>query len=122
MKSVTVLCLLMFLNFLITRFYLCIFLLIYRRLLKYKHLALSFVFNFSLLLFFYCHFQVFIAVIFRKSEVDFQAIRVLLRAIDSHANCYGRYIEPLLSVSIDYYLRVFVRLHTSALIAKDSVM
>ncbi|VDK74624.1 unnamed protein product [Litomosoides sigmodontis] len=50
------------------------------------------------------------------------AIRVLLRAIDSHANCYGRYIEPLLSVSIDYYLRVFVRLHTSAFIAKDSVM
>ncbi|EFO26160.1 N2,N2-dimethylguanosine tRNA methyltransferase [Loa loa] len=50
------------------------------------------------------------------------AIRVLLRAIDTHANCYGRYIEPLLSVSIDYYLRVFVRLHTSAFIAKDSVM
>uniref|UniRef100_A0A8R1TLG5 tRNA (guanine(26)-N(2))-dimethyltransferase n=1 Tax=Onchocerca volvulus TaxID=6282 RepID=A0A8R1TLG5_ONCVO len=50
------------------------------------------------------------------------AIRVLLRAIDAHANCYGRYIEPLLSVSIDYYLRVFVRLHTSAFIAKDSVM
>ncbi|MCP9260829.1 tRNA (Guanine(26)-N(2))-dimethyltransferase [Dirofilaria immitis] len=50
------------------------------------------------------------------------AIRVLLRAIDAHANCYGRYIEPLLSVSIDYYLRVFVKLHTSASIAKDSVM
>uniref|UniRef100_A0A915PJJ8 tRNA (guanine(26)-N(2))-dimethyltransferase n=1 Tax=Setaria digitata TaxID=48799 RepID=A0A915PJJ8_9BILA len=50
------------------------------------------------------------------------AIRVLLRAIDAHANCYGRYIEPLLSVSVDYYLRVFVRLHTSACIAKDSVM
>uniref|UniRef100_A0A0R3RWW4 tRNA (guanine(26)-N(2))-dimethyltransferase n=1 Tax=Elaeophora elaphi TaxID=1147741 RepID=A0A0R3RWW4_9BILA len=56
------------------------------------------------------------------AEIDFQAIRVLLRAIDSHANCYGRYIEPLLSISIDYYLRVFVRLHTSAFIAKDSVM
>ncbi|VDN30116.1 unnamed protein product [Gongylonema pulchrum] len=49
------------------------------------------------------------------------AIRVLLKAIDAHANCYGRYIEPLLSVSVDYYLRVFVKVHTSALIAKDSV-
>ncbi|VDM96716.1 unnamed protein product [Thelazia callipaeda] len=49
------------------------------------------------------------------------AIRVLLKAIDAHANCYGRYIEPLLSVSVDYYLRVFVKIHTSAVMAKDSI-
>ncbi|VDD90476.1 unnamed protein product [Enterobius vermicularis] len=49
------------------------------------------------------------------------AIRVLLKALDSHANRYARYIEPLLSLSIDFYVRVFVRLHTSAHHAKDSI-
>ncbi|VDK58416.1 unnamed protein product [Anisakis simplex] len=49
------------------------------------------------------------------------AIRVLLKSIDSHANRYARYIEPLLSISVDFYVRVFVRIRTSAKIAKDSV-
>lgn len=49
------------------------------------------------------------------------AIRVLLKALDSHANRYSRYIEPLLSLSIDFYIRVFVRLHSSAQVAKDSI-
>lgn len=37
------------------------------------------------------------------------ALRILLRAIEARANVYGRYIEPLLSVSVDFYVRVFVR-------------
>uniref|UniRef100_A0A0N5ATX4 tRNA (guanine(26)-N(2))-dimethyltransferase n=1 Tax=Syphacia muris TaxID=451379 RepID=A0A0N5ATX4_9BILA len=49
------------------------------------------------------------------------AIRVLLKTIDSHANRYSRYIEPLLSLSVDFYVRVFVRIHTSGHLAKDSV-
>ncbi|KHN79995.1 tRNA (guanine(26)-N(2))-dimethyltransferase [Toxocara canis] len=49
------------------------------------------------------------------------AIRVLLKSVDSHANRYARYIEPLLSISVDFYVRVFVRVHTSAKLAKDSV-
>uniref|UniRef100_A0A914C3Q4 tRNA (guanine(26)-N(2))-dimethyltransferase n=2 Tax=Acrobeloides nanus TaxID=290746 RepID=A0A914C3Q4_9BILA len=49
------------------------------------------------------------------------ALRILLRCIDSHANRYGRYIEPLLSVSIDFYIRVFVKIHTGQIHAKDSV-
>lgn len=49
-----------------------------------------------------------------------QALRILLRCIESHANRYGRYIEPLLSVSADFYIRVFVRVFTSPLECKKS--
>uniref|UniRef100_A0A0N5A2U7 tRNA (guanine(26)-N(2))-dimethyltransferase n=1 Tax=Parastrongyloides trichosuri TaxID=131310 RepID=A0A0N5A2U7_PARTI len=49
------------------------------------------------------------------------ALRILLRSIDSHANKYGRYITPLLSCSIDFYVRVFVRIDTSQKEAKTSV-
>lgn len=48
------------------------------------------------------------------------ALRILLKCIDSHANCYGRYIEPLLSISADFYVRVFVRVFTSPLACKKS--
>lgn len=43
-----------------------------------------------------------------------QGLRILLRCIESHANRYGRYIKPLLSISVDFYIRVFVRVYTSA--------
>uniref|UniRef100_A0A0K0FFA4 tRNA (guanine(26)-N(2))-dimethyltransferase n=1 Tax=Strongyloides venezuelensis TaxID=75913 RepID=A0A0K0FFA4_STRVS len=49
------------------------------------------------------------------------ALRILLRCIDSHANKYGRYITPLLSCSIDFYIRVFVRVNSSQKEAKTSV-
>ncbi|VDM44014.1 unnamed protein product [Toxocara canis] len=59
---------------------------------------------------------------FNAKIYSFQiAIRVLLKSVDSHANRYARYIEPLLSISVDFYVRVFVRVHTSAKLAKDSV-
>ncbi|KAI8433978.1 hypothetical protein MSG28_012129 [Choristoneura fumiferana] len=38
------------------------------------------------------------------------ALRILLQCIESHANRYGRYTVPLLSVSADFYIRVFVKL------------
>lgn len=41
------------------------------------------------------------------------ALRVLLHSIGSHANRYSRYIVPLLSLSVDFYMRVFVRVYTS---------
>ena len=50
-----------------------------------------------------------------------QALRIVLRSIESHANRYARYITPLLSLSIDFYIRIFVRLHTSQKAVKDSV-
>ncbi|KAF3796626.1 hypothetical protein EJ110_NYTH01769 [Nymphaea thermarum] len=42
------------------------------------------------------------------------ALRILLACIESHANRYKRYIVPVLSVSVDFYIRVFVRIYTSA--------
>ncbi|XP_077284881.1 tRNA methyltransferase 1 isoform X2 [Arctopsyche grandis] len=41
-------------------------------------------------------------------------LRILLQCIESHANRYGRYIEPLLSVSVDFYIRVFVRVFSGS--------
>ncbi|OVA10995.1 tRNA (guanine(26)-N(2))-dimethyltransferase [Macleaya cordata] len=42
------------------------------------------------------------------------ALRILLACIESHANRYKRYIVPVLSVQMDFYVRVFVRVFTSA--------
>ncbi|XP_017785548.1 PREDICTED: probable tRNA (guanine(26)-N(2))-dimethyltransferase [Nicrophorus vespilloides] len=42
------------------------------------------------------------------------ALRILLQSIESHANRYGRYIQPLLSISADFYVRVFVRVFSGA--------
>ncbi|XP_063702750.1 tRNA (guanine(26)-N(2))-dimethyltransferase [Culicoides brevitarsis] len=42
-----------------------------------------------------------------------QGLRILLRCIEQHANLYGRYITPLLSISVDFYVRVFVTINTS---------
>ncbi|EFN69298.1 Probable N(2),N(2)-dimethylguanosine tRNA methyltransferase [Camponotus floridanus] len=40
------------------------------------------------------------------------ALRILLQCIASYAGRYGRYIVPLLSISIDFYIRVFVKVFT----------
>ncbi|XP_018095129.1 tRNA (guanine(26)-N(2))-dimethyltransferase isoform X2 [Xenopus laevis] len=40
------------------------------------------------------------------------ALRILLHSLDLRANCYQRYIVPLLCVSVDFYIRVFVRVFT----------
>lgn len=49
-----------------------------------------------------------------------QALRILLRCIESNATRHGRYIHPLLSISADFYIRVFVRVFTSPLECKKS--
>lgn len=49
-----------------------------------------------------------------------QALRIVLRTIESHANKYGRYIVPLLSLSIDFYIRLVVQVFPGPLHAKDS--
>ncbi|MBN3285185.1 TRM1 dimethyltransferase, partial [Polyodon spathula] len=41
------------------------------------------------------------------------ALRIILHSLDQRANCYQRYIQPLLCVSVDFYIRVFVRVFTS---------
>ncbi|CAN6448378.1 unnamed protein product [Victoria cruziana] len=48
------------------------------------------------------------------------ALRILLACIESHANRYKRYIVPVLSVSVDFYVRVFVRIYTSASAMKNT--
>ncbi|XP_072980014.1 tRNA (guanine(26)-N(2))-dimethyltransferase 2-like isoform X2 [Typha angustifolia] len=40
------------------------------------------------------------------------ALRILLACIESHANRYKRYIVPILSIQMDFYVRVFVRIFT----------
>ena len=42
------------------------------------------------------------------------AVRILLSSLETNAIRYRRHITPLLSLSIDFYIRVFVRVHTSA--------
>lgn len=56
----------------------------------------------------------------RSKACHEQALRILLRCIESHATRYGRYIKPLLSISADFYIRVFVRVFTSPLQCKLS--
>lgn len=47
-------------------------------------------------------------------------LRILLNAIQSHAARYSRYIVPVLSMSIDFYFRVFVRVYSGQYKAKFS--
>ncbi|GAA99520.1 uncharacterized protein L969DRAFT_48089 [Mixia osmundae IAM 14324] len=47
------------------------------------------------------------------------ALRLVLHAISSSAARYGRHIEPVLSLSIDYYLRVFVRVASGPIKVKQ---
>ncbi|XP_065520512.1 tRNA (guanine(26)-N(2))-dimethyltransferase isoform X2 [Lathamus discolor] len=48
------------------------------------------------------------------------ALRIILHSLDSRANCYQRFITPLLAVSADFYIRVFVRVFTGQAKVKAS--
>ena len=41
------------------------------------------------------------------------ALRIVLHALEAQANRYRRHIVPVLSLSIDFYVRIFVRVYTS---------
>ncbi|XP_067006234.1 tRNA (guanine(26)-N(2))-dimethyltransferase isoform X2 [Anabrus simplex] len=60
------------------------------------------------------------AVSLRTKSCHEMALRITLKCIESHANRYGRYIVPLLSLSADFYVRVFVRIHTSPVTCKQT--
>eukprot|EP00003_Mantamonas_plastica_P031118 TRINITY_DN794_c0_g2_i4.p1 TRINITY_DN794_c0_g2~~TRINITY_DN794_c0_g2_i4.p1 ORF type:complete len:423 (+),score=141.49 TRINITY_DN794_c0_g2_i4:26-1270(+) len=47
------------------------------------------------------------------------ALRIMLSAIQRHASIQKRIIEPVLSLSLNFYFRVFVRVHESAARVKD---
>ncbi|KAI0703622.1 N2,N2-dimethylguanosine tRNA methyltransferase [Cytidiella melzeri] len=46
------------------------------------------------------------------------ALRLVLHTISTSAARYGRYIQPLLSLSIDFYVRLFIRVSTSPIEVK----
>lgn len=48
------------------------------------------------------------------------ALRIILRSIESHAAVYGRYIKPLLSISVDFYVRLFIQVFTQQAETKKS--
>ena len=49
------------------------------------------------------------------------ALRILLQSINSHAIRYSKYVVPLMSLSIDFYFRIFVQVFDSQLKAKESL-
>ncbi|CAG0914613.1 unnamed protein product [Notodromas monacha] len=49
---------------------------------------------------------------FKTKSCHEWALRIVLHTLESAANRYGRYIQPLLSASIDFYCRLFVRVYT----------
>ncbi|NWQ71340.1 TRM1 dimethyltransferase, partial [Neopipo cinnamomea] len=48
------------------------------------------------------------------------ALRIVLHSLDLRANCYQRFVVPLLSLSADFYVRVFVRVFTGQAKVKAS--
>ncbi|KAH0826983.1 N2,N2-dimethylguanosine tRNA methyltransferase [Lanmaoa asiatica] len=56
-----------------------------------------------------------------KAEYSHEAaLRLVLNTISTSAIRYGRYIEPLLSLSIDFYVRIFVRIHAAPVEVKKA--
>ncbi|KAG1753451.1 tRNA methyltransferase [Suillus lakei] len=48
------------------------------------------------------------------------ALRLVLNTLSTSAGRYGRYIEPLLCLSIDFYVRLFVRVHSAPIEVKKA--
>ncbi|KAI0831385.1 N2,N2-dimethylguanosine tRNA methyltransferase [Trametes gibbosa] len=48
------------------------------------------------------------------------ALRLVLHTLSTSAARYGRYVQPLLSLSIDFYVRLFVRVYTSPIEVKKA--
>lgn len=51
-----------------------------------------------------------------------QALRLVLHTISTSAARYGRYIQPLLSLSIDFYVRLFIRVQSAPIEVKKAAM
>ncbi|XP_029635655.1 tRNA (guanine(26)-N(2))-dimethyltransferase [Octopus sinensis] len=66
-------------------------------------------------------FSKYRAMSLRSEYCHEMALRIILQAIETHANCYSRYIEPLVSISADFYVRVFVRVFKGQGKVKQSV-
>lgn len=60
------------------------------------------------------------AIPLRSKACHELALRILLQTIASYAGRYGRYIIPLLSISADFYIRVFVKVFSSQTKCKEN--
>ncbi|KAJ3744718.1 N2 N2-dimethylguanosine tRNA methyltransferase [Lentinula detonsa] len=57
-----------------------------------------------------------------KAEYSHEAaLRLVLHAVSTSASRYGRYIEPLVSLSIDFYVRLFIRVNSSPFQVKKAL-
>ena len=45
-----------------------------------------------------------------------------MQTVDQVANRYGRYVTPLLCVSVDFYVRVFLRVNSGPQKAKENAL
>ncbi|XP_076546981.1 tRNA (guanine(26)-N(2))-dimethyltransferase [Osmia lignaria lignaria] len=60
------------------------------------------------------------AISLKSKACHEMALRILLQNIATHAGRYGRYIIPLLSISADFYIRVFVKIFSSQIKCKEN--
>jgi tRNA (guanine26-N2/guanine27-N2)-dimethyltransferase len=60
------------------------------------------------------------SVALRNKYCHEMGLRVLLASVEGHANRYGRHIVPVAALSIDFYVRVFLRVRESKLEVKQS--
>jgi len=51
-----------------------------------------------------------------------QAVRIVLASLERSAARYQRHIVPLISLSMDFYVRMFVRVYTRPEEAKRSML
>ena len=49
------------------------------------------------------------------------ALRIVLRMISEIANRQQKYIEPMLSLTVDFYVRLFIRVHEGAKPCHESI-
>lgn len=65
-------------------------------------------------------FAAYGAMSLKSKSCHEMALRIVVRTVDTYANRYGKYIVPLVSVSVDFYCRVFVRVYSGPQKAKES--
>ena len=49
-----------------------------------------------------------------KPHCHEMALRIILFTINTMANKHGKQVEPLLSLTVDFYVRLFIRVRESA--------
>lgn len=67
-------------------------------------------------------FSLYGAVPLKNGYVHEAALRILLHAIEAAANKHKKYIVPWLSLSVDFYVRVFVRVYEAPAEVKRSLL